>query len=146
MGDENFYEAAIRHLYDGKVLEQREEYDNAVCMQGFAAECALKKMLERVCSREEVRRYSHFGDVLFEDIKMMLLGDMGLTAIIDPACALRLSAILLPEILFSNHPERRYFEDGIYSKEDAEACKNAAEALVKEMVYMCLDGYIRSRE
>lgn len=41
--EEDFFEAAIRHWYDGKLLEEEQEYDNAVCMQGFAAECALKK-------------------------------------------------------------------------------------------------------
>ena len=46
MGDEEFYEAAVRHWIDGTILEQQEEYDNAVCMQGFAAECALKKIME----------------------------------------------------------------------------------------------------
>ena len=33
MGDEEFYEAAVRHWIDGTILEQQEEYDNAVCMQ-----------------------------------------------------------------------------------------------------------------
>ena len=142
MGNEDFYEAAIRHWTDGKVLEQQEEYDNAVCLQGFAAECALKTIMERTNNVGYIKKYSHFGDVLFEDIKMMLLGDIGLTVMIDPACGLRLSTISLPEILFQDHPERRYFKDGIYSKIDAEACRNAVEDLMKEMAYMRLDGYI----
>ena len=142
MGNENFYEAAIRHWSDGKILEQQEEYDNAVCMQGFAAECALKKILERTNSAGGIKKYSHFGDILFEDIKLMLSGDIGLTTMIDPACGLRLSTISLPEVLFQMHPERRYFKDGIYSKIDAEECRNVVERLIKEMVYMRLDGYI----
>lgn len=39
--DENFYEAAIRQWVDGKILEEEGEYDNAVCLQGFAADCAF---------------------------------------------------------------------------------------------------------
>ena len=27
MGDEEFYEAAVRHWIDGTILEQQEEYD-----------------------------------------------------------------------------------------------------------------------
>ena len=42
---ENYYDVAVRHWIDGKILEENEEYDNAVCMQGFSAECALKKIL-----------------------------------------------------------------------------------------------------
>lgn len=33
--EENFYDAAVRHRIDGKILEESEEYDSAVCMQGF---------------------------------------------------------------------------------------------------------------
>ena len=47
MTGENFYEAAVRHWIDGTILQEQEEYDNAVCMQGFAAECALKKLWKR---------------------------------------------------------------------------------------------------
>ena len=48
MANEDFYEAAIRHWIGGRILEREEEYDNAVCMQGFAAECALKKIMEKI--------------------------------------------------------------------------------------------------
>lgn len=46
--EEDFFEAAIRHWYDGKLLEEEQEYDNAVCMQGFAAECA-EVLLAEMC-------------------------------------------------------------------------------------------------
>lgn len=34
---ENFYEAAIRHWIGGAILEEQEEYANAVCMPALAA-------------------------------------------------------------------------------------------------------------
>jgi len=142
MSDEEFYEAAIRHWMGGIILEQQEEYDNAVCMQGFAAECALKKIMDKINSGGDSTEYSHYGDILFQDIKMMLDGDFALTTMLDPACGLRLSAISIPEVLFKLHPERRYFRDGIYTKTDAELCRNAVEQLIREMTYMHLDGYI----
>ena len=111
-------------------------------MQGFAAECALKKIMERICSSSDVRRYSHFGEVLFQDIIMMLTGDMGLTMMIDPACALRLSQIVLPEVLFRDHPERRYFGDDKFVRKDAEDCRKAAGCLIRELALMRLDGYV----
>ena len=76
MAYEDFYESAIRHWIDGSILEENEEYDNAVCMQGFAAECALKRIMERICSSSNIRKYSHFGEALFQDIVMMLTGDV----------------------------------------------------------------------
>lgn len=144
---EDFYEAAIRHWIDACILEEQGEYDNTVCMQGFAAECALKKILEKIVDETEkaiknIRAYRHFGDVLFQDIAMMLSSGVGLADVIDPASVLRLSQIQLPQILFQDHPERRYFKDGIYQAADASACREAAEKLIREMVRMRLDGHI----
>lgn len=139
--DENFYEAAIRHWVDGCILEAQEEYDNAVCMQGFAAECALKAILGKEYP-ENTRRYGHRGKELFVDIEMILLGDMGLTAMLDPASGMRLSRIPLPDILFDKHPERRYYGDKTYSKEDAEICRTVAERCIKVISGLRLDGYL----
>ncbi len=142
MAVEDFYEASIRHWIDGCILEENEEYDNAVCMQGFAAECALKRIMERLRTFSVIRKYSHSGDMLFQDIVMILAGDIGLTMMIDPACALRLSQIVLPDVLFRDHPERRYFKDGTYTKTEVEACRNAVNCLIREMAFLRLDGYI----
>lgn len=142
MANEDFYEAALRHWIDGSILEDQGEYDNAVCMQGFAAECSLKKIMEMLHVAEDIRKYGHFGEELFQDIKVILSGDNELPSMINPACGLRLSSISLPEILFQDHPQRRYFKDGIYSKADAENSRAAADQLIKEMVNMQLDGYV----
>jgi len=88
------------------------------------------------------RKYSHSGEMLFQDIIMILAGDIGLTTMIDPACVLRLSQITLPEIVFQHHPERRYFKDGIYAKKDVEVCRNAVDGLIREMALLRLDGYL----
>ena len=79
MTNEDFYEAAIRHWIDGIILDEKGEYDNAVCMYGFAAECALKKIMDMLHVMNDVKRYNHFGEELFQDIKMILLGDLELT-------------------------------------------------------------------
>lgn len=141
MTNEDFYEAAIRHWIDGIILEEKGEYDNAVCMQGFAAECALKKIMDMLHVMNDVKRYNHFGEELFQDIKMILLGDLEMTTLIHPSYGLRLSAISLPVVLFQDHPGRRYFKDGSYSKEDAKKCKDAVNNLIGEMAKMYLDGY-----
>lgn len=140
--DENFYDAAIRHWYNGKLSESKGEYDNAVCMQGFAAECALKKILSTVYPIENIIKYSHGGTRLFDDICMMLTNDNSLLSILDPASGLRLSQIDLSVKLFENHPERRYFRDGVYNREQAKACRKNAEEFMKEMFRLYIDGYI----
>ncbi len=151
MTGENFYEAAVRHWIDGTILQEQEEYDNAVCMQGFAAECALKKIMEKVRSvkmstsgeiEKYKKQYSHWGETLLQDIQIMLLADMELLTILEPSCALKLSKTELPLILFKDHPQRRYFKDGAYTKADAEACQKAAGGLIKEMLHMRVDGYL----
>lgn len=43
---ENFFDAAIRNWQDAYILEKADEYDNAVCLHGFAAECSLKAILQ----------------------------------------------------------------------------------------------------
>ena len=70
--NENYFEAAVRHWVDGKILEENGEYDNAVCMQGFAAECAMKKILSGGFSDGEVRRYSHQGETLLQEAELVL--------------------------------------------------------------------------
>ncbi len=142
MANENFYESAIRHWMDSCILKEREEYDNAVCMQGFSAECALKAIMQVILENQDVKKYQHFGEALFQDIIMIISADLNLPAMISAAWGLRLSSLSLPEILFQNHPERRYYSDGVYSEDDADACQDAAEVLIREMLSMRLDGYL----
>lgn len=151
MAAEDFYEAALRHWIDGILLEDHGEYDNAVCLQGFAAECALKKIMEKVLSVKMItsekmeqykKQYSHWGEELLQDIQMMLLADTELLTILEPSSALRLSKTKLLPILFQDHPERRYFKDGTYTEEDARDCRKAADGLIKLMLRMRVDGYL----
>lgn len=145
MVDDNFFDAAVRHWYDGTILEREGEYDNAVCMQGFAAECALKTIFEKGVSKELTKKYSHDMKCLLEDILTMSANDVGIVSILDPSCGLRISEIGLEDILFENHPERRYFSNGHYSREDAEKCRENAHKFVKEMLELYVDGYIGIR-
>ena len=139
---EEFYDAAIRHWYDGRILEENMEYDNAVCMQGFAAECALKKIIQVAYPIDVIKKYGHDGDKLLDDICVLLMNDSSMLAALDPALGLRLQDVHLSELLFKNHPERRYYKDGIYSKNDVEACRHDAEKIINEMLRLCIEGYI----
>lgn len=138
----DFYESAIRHWIGGCILEQEEEYDSAVGLLGFSAECTLKAIMNWVNCDGDVKKYSHFGEELFADLKILLLGDMTTVTLLEPGCGLRLSSMVLPQILFQDHPERRYFKDGQFSKDDTLNCREAVKSLIREMVSMRLDGVI----
>lgn len=140
--NEDFYDAAVRHWYDGKLLEEEMEYDNAVCMQGFAAECALKKIMQSAYPIELIRKYGHDGDSLLDVICVLLIHDGTLFATLDPALYLRLQDMHISDLLFSGHPERRYYQDGVYNKTDAEICRHDAEKILKEMFRLYVEGYI----
>lgn len=103
--------------------------------------CIEKILLSRL-QREEVVRYGHNLEVLFQDLQMLLTSDRDMISILDPAAGFRLSKINLSAILFENHPDRRYYSDGKYSSEDARVCRECAEVLLAEMCRLYIDGYI----
>ncbi|WP_455617076.1 hypothetical protein [Eisenbergiella sp.] len=145
---ENFYEAAIRHFIDGCVLQQEESYDNAVCLFGNSAECALKSLIEVYCgeNRQQILRkgYGHKGEELLKDLYSFLVNSTNTAAYLslDPALGLKLQDFNLPIVLFQEHPERRYNKNGCYSDTDASECKNSTEFLINEMIRQHIDGYI----
>ncbi len=141
---ENFYEAAIRHLVDGRILQREECYDNAVYLYGYAAECALKSMIAVYCGNTEgilKRAYSHGGSDILNDL-YTFVGNESMAPMLDPALGMKLQKFALPEVLFRGHPERRYLADGQFDGADADACRGAAEFLVNEMVSQHIDGYL----
>lgn len=143
--EEHFYEAAIRHYVDGTILQQEECSDNAVCLYGNSAECALKSLIKVFCgerSRDILQfKYGHDGVNLKEDL-FGFITNASIAPSLDPILGLKLQAFDLPEILFQEHPERRYDKNGRYSQSDAERCKDAAYFLIKELIRQHIDGYI----
>lgn len=141
---ENFYEAAIRHLTDGRILQKEECYDNAVYLYGYAAECALKSMITVYCGNADGflrRAYSHSGADILNDLYLFVVNESA-APMLDPALGMKLQKYVLPEVLFWAHPERRYLANGQFDEGDADACRGAAEFLVNEMVSQHIDGYL----
>lgn len=149
--EENYYEAAIRHFVDGSILQQEGCYDNAVCLYGNSAECSLKSLIEVYCgenSRAILQyRYGHNGKNLKDDLYSFIANSANalITSSLDPALGLKLQAFDMPELLFQDHPERRYDKNGRFSQNDAELCKCAALFLTKELIRQYIDGYINSK-
>lgn len=142
---ENYYEAAIRHFIDGNILKQADCWDNAVCLYGNSAECALKSLMEVYCGVENKQilqyKYGHDGETLNSDLYGFVT-NTSITPVLDPILALKLQMFNLPEILFKDHPDRRYDKNGRFSIVDAALCKKATEFLIKELIMQHLDGYI----
>ena len=142
---ENYYEAGIRHFLDGCVLLQEECYDNAVGLFGNSAECALKNLIEVFCgerSREILQfKYGHAGKNRMNDLYSFIVNS-SVTSLLDPALGLKLHSFELPDVLFQGHPERRYAGNGQFLPEDVNACKDAVDFLIKEIITQHIDGYI----
>ena len=122
----------------------RGEYDNAVCLQGFAAECARKAILREGYSRyinadgtwraSVLKKYGHGGTELLGDLEMMLLNDLELASV--PGSGQRPAAFrdrTSGGVVFGTSGTK-IFSDGVYGSEDAENCRRGAEKVVKEMV------------
>lgn len=142
---ENYYEAAIRHFVDGSILENEECYDNAVYLFGYAAECALKSLISVYCGQNSSeflkQAYSHSGSNLLNDLYTFVVND-SMAPVLDPSLGVKLQSFVLPEVLFRNHPERRYWSNGQFEEVDADNCRNVVGFLINEMAGQHIDGYI----
>lgn len=142
---EDYYEAAIRHFVDAGILQQGECYDNAVCLLGFSAECALKALIETYCgdNRREIlqKKYGHKGEALFGDL-YHFIANSSMVSALDPALGLKLYDYVLPDVLFQEHPDRRYAKSGRFSSSEVEACREAVGYLIRAMISQRIDGYI----
>lgn len=145
---EHYYEAAIRHFIDGCLLNREECYDNAVGLFGNSAECALKSLIVVFCGTNSGNilqyGYGHKGTDLISDLYNFIVNstNSSVSLSLDPALGLKLNDFTLPDALFRDHPERRYFENDRFNKDDADHCKKATEFLINEMIRQHIDGYI----
>lgn len=139
---EFFYASALRHYKDAQILRAQGRYDNAVHLYGFAAECALKSLIAVYCDIGTVKKkYGHSGSGIVRDLYMFVANGSG-AGVLEPTLSLKLAKADLPEVLFKGHPERRYANDGIYKKGDADQCEAGAGFLVREMIAQHINGYI----
>lgn len=139
---DSFFDSAIRHWEDGRILLREERYDNAVCLFGLSVECALKNMLDLVYAGQiDLKQaYSHNIEQAFDDL-YLLLANLLEMLLFDSAFGLKFSQYNFQGVLLQDHPERRYFETGTYGFRDAVDCEKTAASLVKELIMMHIDGY-----
>lgn len=142
---EHFFDAALRHYTDACILLQNDCPDNAVCLFANSAECVLKSLIEVYIGQNNRSilqyGYGHKGTCLLNDLYLFISNSF-YASLLNPALGLKLYDFLLPDMLFHEHPERRYAETGRFNSQDSSACKSAAEFLIQEMIEQSIDGYL----
>lgn len=122
---ENYTEAALRHWKDAKLLEEKNCMENADHHYGFAAECALKKVLVSLPAFSSTgvleKTYKEHVNILWGKVNYQSLQKS------YPA----LSAYLKSTNPFSDwHVNQRYSEDGGISKATMESHKKSTSRLL----------------
>lgn len=141
--EENFTQAAGRHLYDSKILLERKRWDNAVYLAGYVVECTFKVLVENYfqIDRAAVKKYGH-------DLVELEGKAMERLRVMYPVLDNQLpSSRINQTVLAQDHPDRRYYQSDLWSESQAtEAVNRAAEIYRDIIIKMVLDGIIPSKE
>lgn len=122
---ENYSDAALRHWKDAKLLEKENCVENADHHYGFAAECAIKRVLIKLPAFSNngklEKAYKEHVNVLWGKVNYLNLQKAYPT----------LSALLKSANPFSDwHVDQRYASDGEITKTVMEPHKNSAKRLL----------------
>ncbi|MDD5330599.1 MAG: hypothetical protein PHX38_11365 [Sulfuricella sp.] len=122
---ENYADAALRHWKDAELLEQENRIENADHHYGFAAECAIKKILIELPAFSKKQglenSYKEHVNVLWDKVNYQNLQKSYPT----------LSAILKSANPFLDwHVNQRYLADGGITRATMEPHKNSAKRLL----------------
>ena len=134
-----FPEAAVRHFVDGKILQEANRADNAMCHYAFSAECAMKAIYEQICANRGYR-LNHNVEEAWRDMQQYHTA----LQILDAKAGTLLGGRRIPEALFDGHPGRRYARDKGYTEEQVQESGQFAEFLVRKLVSEVLDGTMQS--
>lgn len=134
---DRFPEAAVRHYHDGVILHQANRYDNAMCHYAFSAECAIKAF--KMQFQQVYSVHSRDGHDVVPAWQSMaeyheLLG------VLDPHLSLLIGIGAPPQVLFQEHPARRYRNDISYTEADLSECKAFTDRLAQQVITAAIDG------
>ncbi|MCL2934975.1 MAG: HEPN domain-containing protein [Trichodesmium sp. MAG_R03] len=138
---ESFIQAAGRHLYDAEILLAQHRWDNAVYVAGYVVECTFKSIVEQYINNEACEKFGHnLRELQGKGIERLRI----IYPILDAHLLIsRTNGTVLAE----DHPERRYFESGLWDELEAtEAVKRAAEIYNQIIPRLILDGRISRKE
>ncbi|MDH6060082.1 HEPN domain-containing protein [Chrysosporum bergii ANA360D] len=135
--DDNFQQAAARHLQDAQYLLTQHRWDNAVYLAGYVVECSFKVLVE-VYVKNSAKQYGH-------NLAELQGKAMERLRLIYPEVDMQLpGSRTMGTVLEQNHPQRRYFPSGLWSETEARTATQRAEEIYREIIpKLILDGKIR---
>lgn len=116
--------AAVRHFEDGKILHDRNRYDNAMCHYAFAAECCIKEFIQHYNIQTKINKHDVGSDL------NKLQEYFELWGFLKPELYPLYGIFPPPDELFSGHPERRYWQDIPYAPQKVMDCRCFVESLM----------------
>jgi HEPN domain-containing protein len=139
---QSFSSAASRHLHDSEILLKEQRWDNAVYLAGYVVECAFKTLVELYLdgNDEATKKFGH-------NISQLEGKAMDRLRVIYPFLGKELpSSRISGTVLAIDHPERRYAESSLWTKDEAEkSVKRAKEIYQETILKLVLDGLIFSK-
>lgn len=130
--------AAARHNQDGKILLSTDRIDNAMCHFAFSAECSLKAFWEAF--QEMNNRFPKVKFVHKEKELNEFLRDYYWLTVWNPTLAFLSGLETIPNILFQDHPDRRYYDNQNYTAEEIKKSEHYSDMLLQRLVECALDG------
>lgn len=120
---ENFRDAALRHLEDAMLLARGNRWDNTVYLTGYVVECALKAGLAAREATFTGKPFSHdLGRLGFAELTWWVAQHVLKADVL--AASVRTDGVLGFE-----HPHRRYWPN-VWNEDDANEAMAQAERVV----------------
>ena len=140
---ESFSYSAGRHLQDAQILLREKRWDNSVYLAGYVVECSFKVLVEQYFpnDRGAVKKYGH-------DLTKLEGKAMERLRVLYPILDRQLpSSRIDGTVLANNHPERRYFNSGLWTESEATISVKCAEEIYRGIIpKLVLNGVISSQD
>jgi HEPN domain-containing protein len=141
--NQSFASAAGRHLQDAKIVLSKKRWDNAIYLAGYVVECAFKLLVEQYFKNDQ-RAAKKFG----HDLKELEGKARERLGILYPRLEQQLPVSRIQgTVLGQNHPERRYYQSGYWTEDQANSAVECAEEIYRDIIpRLVLNGYISSKD
>lgn len=137
---DNFQEAAARHFIDAEILFNESRIDNSLCHYAFSTECIIKATVQNLLPGTASIRRSIGHDITGTWDNISALIDLSET--FDSESSVLLAQLTIPNLLFDNHPDRRYYADSSYTAEDIGDSKKSVGILFEKFLSYKIDGIL----
>jgi HEPN domain-containing protein len=138
---ELFAQSAARHLRDAQLLIANKRWDNAIYLAGYVVECSFKELVKAHLGNAAAKAYCHDLGALQGDAMDML---RALFPFLERGIPISRTA---GTVLETDHPERRYSQNGRWTESEAiEAVQRAGEIHAEVIPPLVLDGLLNFTE